>query len=571
MPAERSYDFESERYSEYAGEHLGAIESELSNLERNRFIERFLSFDHTLWGDDPAETANRLGWVNAPEQMLTAVDEIEEFSESARKKGFTDVLVLGMGGSSLSCEVFANAFDAPAGGLRLSLLDTTDPDFILKTRTEIDISKTLFVVSSKSGSTVETVSLMKYFHGELLREKRNPGENFVCVTDPGSGLAETAGEHGFAKVFLNDPDIGGRFSALSYFGLAPASLAGVDARKVLESARTALLGVKRTREGKYGENPCVRFGTFLGTLAREGRDKLRFVFSDGLFSFGCWAEQLVAESTGKDGAGILPVLDERDFNPSSFGDDRVFVLFRERGDAAIVSAASHLRDAGVPFAEITVDDPHEIGAEFFRFEFAVALAGSVMGINPFNQPDVESAKVFARKFLESYLEKGEPEFPGGDFSRDDLVFSSNAKIGSPEELRELVSSKDKGYVSIQAYVDPREENSKELLSLRDTLGRTSRVPVTLGFGPRFLHSTGQLHKGDSGDGLFFQVVSENSNDVPIPDDMGSAESRLSFGILKAAQATGDFRSLDEKGRTVVGIRVPSDVGAGIRKVARLFA
>ena len=571
MSTERSHDFESERYSEYAGEHLGAIESELSNLEKNRFLERFFDFDHSLWGDAPEEIADRLGWVNAPEEMLGSVDEIERFSESARKKGFTDVLVLGMGGSSLSCEVFANTFDAPPGSLRLNLLDTTDPDFILKTRRETDISKTLFVVSSKSGSTVETVSLMKYFHGELLREKPNPGENFVCITDPGSGLAKTAEEHGFAKAFLNDPEIGGRFSALSYFGLVPASLAGTDVGKVLESARSVLLETRTARAGKYGENPCVRFGTFLGTLAREGRDKLRFAFSDGLFSFGCWAEQLVAESTGKDGVGILPVLDEGDVNTSALGNDTMFALFRRRGDAALESAASRLRDAGVPFAEITVGDPHEIGAEFFRFEFAVALAGSIMGINPFNQPDVESAKVFARKFLESYLEKGEPESPEGDFSRDGLVFSSNADMGSPEELKKLVSSKNEGYVSIQAYVDPREENSKELLSLRETLGRISRVPVTLGFGPRFLHSTGQLHKGDSGNGLFVQIVSENSNDAAIPDEMGSAESGLSFGILKTAQATGDFRSLAEKGRTVVCIRVASDIGAGIRKVARLFA
>ncbi len=571
MSTERSYDFESDRYSEYAGEHLGAVESELSNLEKNRFIERFLSSDHTLWGDDPAEISNRLGWVNAPERMLGAVDEIEEFSESVRKKGFTDVLVLGMGGSSLSCEVFASTFEAPEGSLRLGLLDTTDPDFILKTRKETDISKTLFVVSSKSGSTVETVSLMKYFYGELLREKQNPGENFVCVTDPGSGLEKTAREHGFGKVFLNDPDIGGRFSVLSYFGLVPASLAGVDVRKILESARGELLGVRNAKEGKYGENPCVRLGTLLGTLAREGRDKLCFVFSERLFSFGCWAEQMVAESTGKDGTGILPVLDEGDFDPARPSEDRMFALFREKGDEAFESATAGLRDAGIPFAEITLDDPHEIGAEFFRFEFAVALAGSIMGINPFNQPDVESAKVFARKFLENYLEKGELESPSGDFSGDGLVFSSNGNIESPEELKDLVSLKDEGYISIQAYADPGEENSRELLSLRETLGKISRVPVTLGFGPRFLHSTGQLHKGDSGDGLFIQIVSDNPSDVSIPDDIGSEESGLSFGILKTAQATGDFRSLDEKRRTVVCIRVSSDVGSSIRKIARLFA
>ena len=571
MSTERSYDFESERYSEYAGSHSGAIESELSNLEKNRFIERFLSFDHALWGNDPAEISNRLGWVDAPERMLGAADEIEEFSESARKKGFTDVLVLGMGGSSLSCEVFASTFEAPEGALRLGLLDTTDPDFILKTRKETDISKTLFVVSSKSGSTVETVSLMKYFYGELLGEKRNPGENFVCVTDPGSELEKTASEFGFRKAFLNDPDIGGRFSALSYFGLVPASLAGVDVRKILEYARVELANMRKTREGKYGENPCVRLGTFLGTLAREGRDRLCFVFSERLFSFGCWAEQLVAESTGKDGTGILPVLDERNFDSAHPAEDRMFVLFREKGDSAFDSTAAGLRDAEIPFAEITLDDPHEIGAEFFRFEFAVALAGSVMGINPFNQPDVESAKVFARKFLENYFEKGELESPAGGFSSDGLAFSSNGNMESPEELKELVSLKDEGYISIQAYVDPGEENSRELLSLRETLADVSRVPVTLGFGPRFLHSTGQLHKGDSGDGLFIQIVSDNSNDVSIPDDIGSEKSGLSFGILKTAQATGDFRSLDEKGRTVVGIRVSPDVGTSIRKIARLFA
>ncbi len=570
MSTENKAGSESQNYTEFAGDYESIIQSHLLELEKNRFAERFFDYDHLLWADNPSEITNRLGWVHLPRQMLAVINEIEGFSESIRKKGFTDVVVLGMGGSSLSSEVFRNIFTLRGGFLRLTLLDTTDPDFILKTQERINLLRTLFVVSSKSGSTVETVSLMKYFYGELARKTGSPGEHFICITDPGSGLIQTAGEHGFSRVFINDPNVGGRFSALSYFGLVPASLAGVDIRRILESAFSVLLELENSVGEKYHESPSFRLGTFLGVMAKQGRDKLGFVFSEKLFPFGYWVEQLIAESTGKDGVGILPLLDEEVSNCPRPGDDRAYILLSLREDRTVDTVASRIKNSKTPFVKIVVDSPDQIAAELFRFEFAVALAGSIMGINPFDQPDVESAKAFARSFLKLYRETGKLESEEPDFSENGLVFSSNRNIESPEQLKDIISSKKKGYISIQAYVDPAGENSKDLLSLRAQIESISSVPVTLGFGPRFLHSTGQLHKGDSGEGFFIQIVSDNENDLRIPDDVGSGDSVFSFQVLKMAQATGDFKSLDEMGRGIVRIGIPSDVSGSIRKIARFF-
>lgn len=570
MSTKNKVSFESQNYTEYADDYESIIQSQLLELEKNRFAERFFDYDHLLWADNPSEITNRLGWVHLPKQMLTAINEIDDFSESIRKKGFTDVVVLGMGGSSLSSEVFRNIFTLRDGFLRLTLLDTTDPDFILKTRENIDLLRTLFVVSSKSGSTVETVSLMKYFYGELARKTGSPGEHFICITDPGSKLIQTADEHDFSRVFINDPNVGGRFSALSYFGLVPASLAGVDIRKILQSASSVLLELENSVGGKCHESPSFRLGTFLGVMAEQGRDKLGFVFSEKLFPFGYWVEQLIAESTGKNGVGILPLLDEEVSDCPRPGDDRAYILLSLREDRTVDMVASRIKDSKIPFVKIVIGSPDQIAAELFRFEFAVALAGSIMGINPFDQPDVESAKAFAKSFLKLYRETGKLESKELDFSKNGLAFSSNRKIESPGQLRDIISSKKRGYVSIQAYVDPAEENSKELLSLRAQLESISSVPVTLGFGPRFLHSTGQLHKGDSGEGFFIQIVSDNEDDLCIPDNIGSAESVFSFEILKMAQAIGDFKSLDEKGRGIVRIGITSDVSESIRKIARFF-
>ena len=570
MSTENKAGSESQHYTEHAGDYSSIIQSQLSELEKSRFAERFFDYDHLLWADNPSEITNRLGWVHLPKQMLEVINEIEDFSESIREKGFTNVVVLGMGGSSLSSEVFRNIFTLRDGFLHLTLLDTTDPDFILKTREGIDLLRTLFVVSSKSGSTVETVSLMKYFYGELAGKTGSPGKHFICITDPGSKLIQTADEHGFSRVFINDPNVGGRFSALSYFGLVPASLAGVDIRKILESASSVLLELENAVGGKYHESPSFRLGTFLGVMAEQGRDKLGFVFSEKLFPFSYWVEQLIAESTGKDGVGILPLLDEEVSDCPRPGDDRAYILLSLGEDRTVDTVASRIKNSRIPFVKIVVDSPDQIAAELFRFEFAVALAGSIMGINPFDQPDVESAKAFARSFLKLYRETGKLESTEPAFSENGLIFSSNRNIESPEQLRNIISSKKRGYVSIQAYVDPAEENSEELLSLRAQIESISSVPVTLGFGPRFLHSTGQLHKGDSGEGFFIQIVSDNENDLRIPDNVGSAESIFSFQVLKMAQATGDFKSLDEMARGIVRIGIPSDVSESIRKITRFF-
>ncbi len=557
---------------EFAGSLKEPIETELSALEEKRFARRIFSSDHTLWRGGPEEITNRLGWLRLPKRMLPAAEEIDGFSESVRKKGFTDAVVLGMGGSSLSSEVFRSVFPVRRDFLRLSLVDTTDPDFILRVRRGLDLRKTLFVVSSKSGSTVETVSLMKYFYGELEKITDSAGKHFVCITDPGSALAETACSHNFAKVFLNDPDVGGRFSVLSYFGLVPASLAGIDIKKMLGSAAEVLYDLEKvSEEGGLRENSSFRLGTFLGVAAREGKDKLGFVFSEKLFPFGYWAEQLIAESLGKNGVGILPLLDER-FSASSLGKrDRAYMLFSLGVDKEVDAVSESLEAAGLPFVKMVLSEPEYAAAEFLRLEFAVAVAGSIMNINPFDQPDVESAKVFAKDFLDLYRETGGEYSVPSDFSWDGFAFSSNINLESPRQLAEFIRLKTDGYISIQAYVDHGEENSESLYSLRREIEKISSVPVTLGFGPRFLHSTGQLHKGDSGKGFFIQMVSRNAEDISIPDEVGSRASVFSFEILKAAQATGDFRSLDEKGREVAAIGISPEVSADIQKIRKIFS
>ena len=572
MSERKATDFNAPGYREFAGNLKESIEVELSELEKKEFAQRIFSSDHTLWGDDPTEISNRLGWLSLPKQMLSAVEEIYSFSESVRKKGFTDVVVLGMGGSSLSSEVFRSVFPASHGFMRLALVDTTDPDFILRASRSLDLQKTLFIVSSKSGSTVETISLMKYFYRELEKITDSAGKHFVCITDPGSMLADTARNHNFAKVFINDPNVGGRFSVLSYFGLVPASLTGIDIKKVLGLAAEVLYDLKKVpKEGRLRENTSFRLGTFLGVAARAGKDKLGFVFSEKLFPFGYWVEQLIAESLGKNGVGILPLLDEPFSALSLRKKDRVYALFSLGVDEAVDAVAGSIEASGVPFVKIDLHEPMSVSAEFLRLEFAVAVAGSIMGINPFDQPDVESAKFFARSILNLYKETGRVEDIESDFFSDGLLFSSNINLESSQQLAQLVRLKTDGYISIQAYVDHGEENSKNLLSLRAEIERNSSVPVTLGFGPRFLHSTGQLHKGDSGRGFFIQIVSRNATDLSIPaDEVGSQSSSFSFEILKVAQARGDFRSLDEKGRDVVRIGISPEVSSDVQKIREFF-
>lgn len=566
MPENITYTYKSDDYSEYLPEFSDKIESVIQNFEKSSFLENFFNFNYFLWSENPEEITNRLGWLYIPFVMKHAVARIDALSKELRKDGFKHVVLLGMGGSSLSGDVFKDVFGVKAGFPDLTIVDTTDPDYLCELKDNIDLNKSVFIVSTKSGGTVETLSAMKFFYNQL---GENAGRHFIGITDPGSKLLGIANDFKFRKVFVNDPNIGGRFSVLSYFGLVPAAIIGVDIQKLLDSACSECLRLKEEITHFY-EKPSLRLGVVLGTLAKYGKDKLTFLFSEDYYSFGYWVEQLVAESTGKNGVGILPVLDQKNFSDNYLHDDRVFVFFIKPDDVKLECKLEALARNGFPVLKIVVDDVYEIGREFFRFEFATAVAGIILKINPFDQPDVESAKIMARQYLDELGSIDKSAKQNFNFVDNDLKVLSNLDLSSLHDFLPYLEKLAHSYVSIHSYVNPNIENSSQLMKLRDLIEEKSKLPVTLGFGPRFLHSTGQLHKGDGGRGLFIQLVSENQKNLAIPDNPGSGESQLSFAELKLSQAAGDYKALVSKGRSLISIHFSSDVSGEIEKIARYF-
>lgn len=478
-------------------------------MERENVVQRIWQGDHTLWKPDSTEITDRLGWLRVADEMLPAAPDLAQFAENAIRDGFRHALVLGMGGSSLAPEVFAATYGHRPDRLELHVLDSTHPDSIARITSTLDLARTLFVVSSKSGGTIETLSHLAYFWG-----LRPHGHQFVAVTDPGSALESLGRDHDFRRVFLNQPDIGGRFSALSYFGLVPAALAGVDLPILLE--RASQMAASCGPGTPIGENPGAVLGAILGEAAILGRDKLTLSFPPPAESLGAWIEQLVAESTGKEGKGILPVDAEPAAHPSTYGADRLFAAL---GDSPALDA---LAASGQPVTRQPWSGPKELGAEFFRWEFATAVACHILAINPFDQPDVQAAKDATARFL-SGAEPPAPTPPAAD-------------------VLALVVPGD--YIAINAYIDRSPANLARLQSVRGTLLAAHRVATTVGFGPRFLHSTGQLHKGGPASGVFLQIVDEPANDIAIP------EKPYTFGTLIRAQADGDLASLQERGRRV---------------------
>ncbi|MFQ5677357.1 MAG: transaldolase, partial [bacterium] len=455
-----------------SGEAAVDIDSEQFN--ENRIIQRIWNRDHTVWNPDPTEIANRLGWLDCPEAMQANVAAIEAFVEDVQSSGYTQALLLGMGGSSLAPEVFQFTFGVREGYLNLTVLDSTDPGAVVQVSEKLDPAKALFVVSTKSGGTVETLSFFKYFYNRVV-DAVGPdkvGEHFVAITDPGSGLEEMAGQLNFRKIFLNDPNIGGRFSVLSYFGLVPAALIGMDLRQLLERAREMAAQCKSTN---VHENPGTMLGATMGQSALERKDKLTLIASPGIAHFGLWAEQLIAESTGKDGKGILPVEDEAVSSPEVYAQDRLFVYLKLDGDCTSDGDVARLKESGHPVVELNLNDVYELGGEFFRWEFATAVASYFLKVNPFDQPNVESAKVLARKMVSEYQAKGKlPESKpmltetGIDIYTDidvsDLqealsIFFAFANTGSG-----LTSPRS--YVAIQAFVQPTSATDAALQSLR---------------------------------------------------------------------------------------------------------
>ena len=551
------------------------VEEAIRALATRRFGARLWEKDHTLWKPSPVEISNRLGWLDSPRTMPAKVGRIQQTVNAVRADGYTRALLLGMGGSSLAPEVFRRTFGVAGGFPDVAVLDSTDPAAVLAFADALDPARTLFIVSTKSGGTVETFSFMKYFFhwtAEKLGE-REAGRHFLAITDPGSALADLAEDHRFREVFLNDPDIGGRYSALSFFGLAPAALLGVDIGLLLERAAAAAAEERPAGRGE-GELPDgLYLGAVLGSLARAGRDKLTLVFSPALAAFGDWLEQLIAESTGKEGRGIVPVVGEPLGAPDVYGDDRVFVHLCLEGEGGMEERLERLEQAGQPVLRIGLRDRYDLGRQIFLWETATAAAGHLLEINPFDQPDVEAAKVLARGVLARYVQQGRlsPEAPA--ISAEGIEVYGDVRARGPGEALKVFLDRARpgSYVALQAYVQPGAGTDEALANLRCRLRDRRKLATTAGYGPRYLHSTGQLHKGDGGRGLFIQFTADDRRDLPIPDEMGPSGSSVTFGILKAAQAMGDREALIRAGRPVLRFHLGGDVAGALKTLTDALA
>ncbi|NWG26986.1 MAG: glucose-6-phosphate isomerase [Ignavibacteriaceae bacterium] len=536
-----------------SGRYQTVIEKTLNHISRERIIARIWQKDHTVWRNDPTEISNRLGWLDCIEVTKKSFGEIYSFVEEIKKEGFTDALLMGMGGSSLAPEVFRLTFGVKKGFLDLHVLDSTHPEAILDYEKKLQPEKTLYIVSTKSGGTVETMSFMKYFFTSVSEKlgREVAAQHFIAITDPGSGLEEIAKKLNFRKIFLNDPDIGGRFSALSLFGIVPAALIGIDIENLFDETKKM---VDECKQLEVSENSGTMLGGIIGSLANEGVDKLTFIISPQLKYLGGWLEQLIAESTGKDGKGILPVDLEPSVAINEYNKDRVFVYLKLSADDFFDKKVAEIKAAGFPLIEIELKNIYQLGAEFFRWEFATAVASFVLDVQPFDQPNVESAKVAARAVMKEYQSKGKlPELKTKNDENNVSSFLSDIKSG-------------KNYVAIQAYLKPDEKIWQELQQLRLKILQKYKVATTLGYGPRFLHSTGQLHKGDSGNGFFIQFISEVQNDAAIPEEAGSDKSSISFGTLVRAQALGDRQALIDNKRRVLTIDLGRNVGESLSKL-----
>jgi transaldolase / glucose-6-phosphate isomerase len=542
------------------GTFAPAVAETTARFDREQVLARITRGDYTLWKPEPTEITNRLGWLTTADQMRGELPAIQHLVDDVRAAGYTDALLLGMGGSSLAPEVFRRTYGVAIGYLDLAVLDSTDPAAVAAHARRLDPARTLFIVSTKSGGTVETFSFFRYFYRWTVRAlgQAAAGAHFIAITDPGSDLVTVAKRYAFRTTFLNDPNIGGRYSALSHFGLVPAALIGADIPRLLDRATAA----------EHDTKPAAQLGVVLGELAARGTDKATFVLSPSIAAFGGWVEQLLAESTGKEGKGIVPVADEPLGKPEVYGTDRLFVHLRVGTDATHDAALDALRGAGHPVVRLDLSDPYDLGGQFFLWELATAIAGWRLGINPFDQPNVEAAKVLGREMVKAYESTGAlPSLPPTARGDGLTAYTGAAAAGSlsPDDIVRnfLKQIKPGDYVALQAYLEPTLVTTAALRQVRVAIRDRFRVATTVGYGPRFLHSTGQLHKGDGGHGVFLQLVTPPpANDVPIPDTADADTSHITFGVLKVAQALGDRQALIDRGRRVLRLdpdHVPQDI------------
>src|SRR3954468_16095661 len=548
------------------GGYTAAVDARLARWRDEAFGKRMWEKDFRLWSPEPiAELSNRLGWLDLPNRMTAEVDRLTRLGRDAQLEGMRDAVVLGMGGSSLAPEVYSRTFGPAFGHPAVTVLDSTHPDAVRALGARLDPEKTLFVVSSKSGTTTEMLSFFHYFWEQLddLGKVAERGKHFVAVTDPGTPLQTLAREHGFREVFNAPEEVGGRYSALTPFGLVPAALLGVDTGRLLARGRAMAEACAGTVAPI--DNAGLRLGAALGELALAGRDKVTFVTSHSLETFPEWIEQLIAESTGKtilaggQRRGIVPVAGEPLGPPEAYGDDRFFAALLHQGDdvAEIDRRLVALEGAGHPVARFRLSDRYDLGAEMFRWEVATAAAGSVLGLNPFDQPDVQLAKTLANEAMKKAA-AGKLKTGGG-------AVAAGGKGLDAAVAGWLEGVKAGDYLGIHAYLPPRPETTAALAGLQADLHAKTKLAVTLGYGPRFLHSTGQLHKGGTDRCRFLQIVDQPNEDLAVP------ETSYTFGTLIGAQAEGDRQALQQRGRTVLRIQLGHKDAEGLAALRQAVA
>ena len=549
-----------------AGLH-GAVEDLVGEWEDNGKVARLWEGDASLWTG--ADEADWLGWLDVAGRQQREVGTLLELAEETRAAGFADVLLLGMGGSSLAPEVLGRTFGGDGASPRLHVLDSTDPAQVRAAERAVDLDRTLFFVSSKSGSTLEPDVLKRYFLERVRRTagEREAGARFVAITDPGSALEREAQADGFRAVLHGRPSIGGRYSALSNFGMAPGAVAGVDVVELLERAQRAAASCGPSVPAR--ENPGLVLGAVLGVAALEGRDKVTLVASPGIADLGAWLEQLLAESTGKRGAGLIPVDAEPLGEPDVYGDDRLFAYLRLTSDPDPEQdeAIDALDRAGKAVVRIDIGERLDIGAQFFQWEFATAVAGAVIGVNPFDQPDVEASKARTRELTAVYERTGalpaaEPILQEAGLSvfADDRNAEALGRHSSLDAIlcAHLGRVQEGDYVALLPYLERSPEHERTMTEVRRAVRDRTRAATCVGFGPRFLHSTGQAYKGGPDTGVFLQVTCDDAEDLAIPG------SSYSFGVVKAAQALGDLDVLTGRGRRALRVHIGADVEAGLR-------
>lgn len=557
VEAQRSAVLLSEQQRWHLGKHQKVVDAALEALDLEKFGERLAKKDAALWKPEDAahqaEIKIRLGWLDVADLMATKVEELQAFALQVKRAGFTKAVLCGMGGSSLAPEVLRETLGVAKGYLDLTVLDSTDPAAVITAETRGNLARTLFIIASKSGSTTEPNAFFQFFWERVKALKgEKTGENFIAITDPGTKMERVAQEHRFRHIFLNPPEIGGRYSALSYFGLVPAALMGIDVGELVARARQMMLACGPSIAAE--RNPGLSLGAALGALALAGRDKVTFLTSKSVATLGYWIEQLVAESTGKEGKGILPVEGERPGESEVYGKDRLFVYIRL--DKKLDKTVAALRAAGHPVIELHLDDAYDVGGEFFRWEVATVAAGYILNINPFDQPNVQESKDNTVRLLKAHAETGKLPDAGN-------VYNALARDFPVRLLKHLKSAKRGDYVALTAYIERTPAREKLLRDLQAAIRNRFKVAVTVGYGPRFLHSTGQLHKGGAANGVFIQFSCEDPIDVPVPGEA------YTFSVLKNAQAIGDYEALATRKRRALRVQLGENIEKALKQVLKV--